>query len=783
MHLNEVKIKLEFDKVISNLKKYINSQPALDKCDSLEFITDRTDLEFELNKVIQMREIIEINSGLELTGLKDIRELVEKAKIYGIYLSPEKFLFILDFLRISKNVKRIIKSRYDDSPDRYNLLFEITDNLFVDKILEHHIESSIDANGEIIESSFSNLRNIRNDIRKKSDSLRKTLTKILKNVSEQELSQDDIISVRDGRFVIPVKVENKRRVSGIIHSTSATGLTVFIEPQETIEINNEIAELKFEEFREIEKILKELTSEIAKYSEQFNLNSIILTEIDFLQAKAKYAIESNSYKPIFDEEIDIINAYHPLLLQKHTAKDISPLNLKIGKEINTIIVTGPNAGGKTVALKTAGLLQLMLQSGLLIPADYNSRFRIFKKIFVNIGDEQSIENNLSSFSSHLKSIKNIIDDCDSESFVLIDEICSGTDPTFGGALSSSILKYLSEKNCVTIVTTHIGILKSFAYSTEKMENASLEFDVKTLSPNYKFITGIPGQSFTFEIAQKYNYSEEIINEARKYMGENQNNLEELIKDLNTNKQVYSDLIRKNEVEDNRLKELSKEYNNKVTEVRIKEKEILKDAKKKAEQLLKDGNRLIERTIKEIRENDKKELKSIKDKFKVESKEISQIPEERIEIEENVEILVNDIVRIKDSVATGEVMEIKGRTASISFNGMIVKAGINELEKVSKKQAKKLFSIEERIAIPHPEYSTRLDLRGLYPDDVKDKLDDFINNARLNSISSATIVHGKGTGKIRDTVRNLLKTNKFVTSYRYGSWNEGDTGVTIIELKY
>ena len=783
MHLNEVKIKLEFGKVLARIKKYIYSPPALEKCDNLEFITDRMDLEYELDKIIQMREIIELNIGFELAGLKDIRELIDKSKIYGNYLEPDKFLEILGFLRISGNVKRIIENKHEELPDNFNLLFEITQNLFVDKILEHHIDSAVDESGEIKESSFSNLRSIRNDIRKKSDSLHKILIRILKNVSEQELSQEDIISIRDGRFVIPVKVENKRRVPGIIHSSSATGLTVFIEPQETIELNNEIAELKFEEKREIEKILRELTAEIAHYSEQLLNNTNILSELDLLQAKARYASETNSYKPKFDNEgIEIINAYHPVLLQKFPLKDIVPLNLNIGKEYNTLIVTGPNAGGKTVALKTAGLLQLMLQSGILIPADYNSRFRLFKKIFVNIGDEQSIENNLSSFSSHLNTIKEIIDDCDSDSLILIDEICSGTDPTFGGALSSAILKYFSDKNCITIVTTHIGILKSFAYNTEKMENASLEFDVKNLSPDYKFVTGIPGQSFTFEIAHKYKFSDELINTARTYMGEGENKLEELIKELSENKQKYSKLVRENDIENSRLKGLVKIYENKTLELKRKEKDIMCEAKKKADDLLKDSNKLIERTIKDIREKKDISLKEIKDKFKEEKKQITQISVDYIEVESIEDINLNDIVRIKGTNTSGEVQEINHGVANINCNGIIIKAKISELEKLNRKEAKKSINIETSRHLGQPEYSARLDLRGLFSNEIKDKLEEFIYNACLNSITSVTIVHGKGTGKLRETVRILLKSNKFVTSFRFGNWNEGDSGVTIAELK-
>ena len=295
--------------------------------------------------------------------------------------------------------------------------------------------------------------------------------------------------------MIPVKVENKKSVPGIVHSTSSTGATVFIEPGETIEYNNDIAELQFKEKREVEKILRDLSGQVADNYEPLKVNVEVLAELDYLHAKAKYAIETISTKPIFEEKVtDLRNAYHPVLLQNHPRKEVEPLNLKIGEDYNTLVVTGPNAGGKTVALKTVGLLQLMLQSGMLIPVDDKTSMRLFDKIFINIGDEQSIENDLSTFSSHLASLKDIIDNADENSLILIDEICSGTDPSLGSALSSAILKDFSSRDAVSIVTTHIGELKKFAYNTDKIENASLEFDHKTLSPASDLSPVFPGRA-------------------------------------------------------------------------------------------------------------------------------------------------------------------------------------------------------------------------------------------------------------------------------------------------
>ncbi|MFA5405587.1 MAG: hypothetical protein WC358_11690 [Ignavibacteria bacterium] len=609
MNLEEIKNKLEFDKVISRIQKYSYSELSNNLFSNLSFYTERFELERELKKVLQVKELIEINSFPDFTGLRDISGLIDKSKIKGSVILSDKFLWILNFLKISRNVKQVIGSVNKNNYDVYYLIAEMSNKLFYDKILERHIEMSIDEDGNVKDTASQNLKRIKSELKTKSDRLRKSLSKILKEVTEQDLSRDEIITLRDGRSVIPVKVENKRKVPGIIHSSSASGSTVFIEPQETTEINNEITELKYEERREIEKILAELTSEVSAYYDEFKLNCEILAELDFIYAKAKYAMDINGNYPEFsDKIIELRNAFHPLLLQTHNLNKIVPLNVQIGDEFNTLVITGPNAGGKTVALKTIGLLQLLFQSGILIPADSSSKIRLFKKIFINIGDDQSIENDLSSFSSHLKYIKDIISNCDSNSLVLIDEICNGTDPKLGGALSASILKYLSEVDCISIVTTHIGDLKSFAFNTEKIENASLEFDIDTLSPNYKFVVGVPGQSFTFEIAKKFDFPDSTINYAKSLLEENENNLEDLIKELNFNKQKYLELKSDFDIQNTRLSGLITMYDGKISELKKKEKEIIDKAKNEGERIIEESKRKIERSEEKIKISNLKKLK-------------------------------------------------------------------------------------------------------------------------------------------------------------------------------
>jgi DNA mismatch repair protein MutS2 len=782
MNLEEIKNKLEFDKVISKIQNYSFSELSNDYFSNLPFYTQQFELERELKKVLQVKELIEINSFPDFTGLKDIRDLIEKSKIKGSVILSEKFLWILIFLKISRSVKQVISSVNKNNYDNYYLIAEQSNKLFYDKILERHIGMTIDEEGNVKDTASQNLRRIKSELKSKSDRLRKSLYKILKEVSEQDLSRDEIITLRDGRSVIPVKVENKRRVPGIIHSSSASGSTVFIEPQETTEINNEITELKYEERREIEKILTELTAEVSSYYDELKLNCEILAELDFIYAKAKYAIDINGNIPEISEKIVLLRkAYHPVLIQTHNIKNIIPLDVEIGDEFNTLVITGPNAGGKTVALKTIGLLQLLFQSGILVPSDSSSKFRLFKKIFINIGDDQSIENDLSSFSSHLKYIKDIISNCNSDSLVLIDEICNGTDPKLGGALSASILKYLSEVDCISIVTTHIGDLKSFAFNTEKIENASLEFDIDTLSPNYKFVVGIPGQSFTFEIAKKFDFPDDTLNFAKSLLEEDENNLEDLIKELNFNKQKYLELKRDFDIQNTRLSGLISMYDGKISELKKKEKEIINNAKTEGERIIEESKRKIDLAIKEVRENKNFKPKEIKENIENYVKKSLQI-EEVIESDIKEPIKVGDYVKIKDSNSNGILLEVNKDNASVDVNGVIFKVKIKDLKKagnINKNFTKFEESSSKIVEIP---YETSLDLRGLYSIEILEKVEKFLQNANLNSINSVSIVHGKGTGRLRKEVTNILSKNKLVKSFRLGNWNEGDSGTTIVELK-
>lgn len=787
MDLTELKIKLEFGRITDSIKHHAYSALGENLCDEIIFFTDNEVLNTELDKVVEMKNILSAGNELPLDGLKDISRSLSKIKIEGYYISPEEFLHILDFLKISRNLKKFISDINREQDNSFELINGLAKNLFFNKILEHNIEITIDETGNVRDNASAALSKIRKSINAQSGRLRKTLSSILKKVSEKEFLREDIITQREGRFVIPVKAENKRNVPGIIHGSSGTGATVFIEPSEIINLNNEITELHFEEKREIEKILRQLSAQLGQYTEEIRNNLNILSEIDFIQAKARYAVETESSKPVTGSSyINLIKAYHPGLLKTKKRNEVIPLNLTIGKEFNTLVISGPNAGGKTVVLKTVGLLQLMLQSGMLVPAAPESEFRLFRDIFISIGDEQSLESDLSTFSSHLRSIKEILDRSDNNSLILIDEIASGTDPVLGSALSASILKTFSKRDAYTIVTTHNSELKEFAYSTENIENASLEFDVENLTPNFHFVTGVPGQSFTFEIARKYNFPETVLKDAYGNLDENQSRLEDLLKDLNETKQKYDLLKNKFDIDNSRLKGLTAMYEKKTKELSRNEKEIRYKAKLEAEKIIKDANKLIEKTIKEIKE-DKHTPKEIKNEFRSESEKIINISEEeKIADEEETKILyeeikVNDTVRIKDSIATGDVMEISDDHISVNINGILMKLKLNDVEKISKMETSTGYSGISNVEINEGKIEYELDLRGNYPAEIEDKIEKFIYDSVNSGLKEVSIIHGKGSGRLRTEVQKLLKKNNAVKSFRQGNWNEGDSGVTILEL--
>ena len=475
--------------------------------------------------------------------------------------------------------------------------------MFVDKVFEHHIQKVINENGEVKENASSKLSEIRSEIRRKNDELIKAVNRLIKNYSEQDFIREDYLTLRDGRIVVPVKSEHKRHIKGFIHSESSTGQTVYIEPEETLDLNNELVSLSFAEKREIERILKELTKKIGSVYTELSLTLQTISYIDSIFARAKYSIEIVGSFPELDSKkgLEIKDARHPILLKKFGRPNTIPLNVKI-IENKIILITGPNAGGKTVVLKTIGLLCLMVQSGFHIPTSPDSNFHVYNNLLLDIGDQQSIEDDLSTFSSHLLNIKNILDNSDQNSLVLLDEIGTGTDPTEGAALASAILLQLKDKGTTVFATTHHGELKLIANDIDGFENAAMEFDHVNLKPTYNFKQGIPGSSYAFEIAHRIGFENDFINLAKEHLDSGKHSIEKFLIEIEAKSNRLETKLKSLEIENSRLEGLSNLYKQNIEKLDKEKKEILKKAKMEADDYLNNINKKFELVIKELKES-------------------------------------------------------------------------------------------------------------------------------------------------------------------------------------
>jgi DNA mismatch repair protein MutS2 len=670
------------------------------------------------------------------------------------------------------------------------LIWDIAEPLHIDKVLIYNIERAIDESGAVKANASKELQAIRRAINDKYDQLRKRLESILKSVSDQGFSQDDIITTREGRMVIPVKAEHKNRVQGFIHSASASGATVFVEPSETLETNNDIRSLQFQEQREVERILKELTAQIREERDHLLNNIIILARLDALNAKAKYSIEVLGVQPTLVESgrMKFVHARHPLLMISHGHDGTVPLDIELGGEYNTLVISGPNAGGKSVALKCVGLLALMTQVGLHIPASDQSVVRVFKKLFVDIGDEQSIENDLSTFSSHLKNLRQIAEEADNESLVLIDEIGSGTDPAEGGAIAGAMLETLAMRGSCTIATTHHGALKVFAYETAGVENGAMEFDQSTLTPTYRFKAGIPGSSYALEMADRLGFDRNLLARSRDMLGDRESKLEGLLGDLEASSQKYRAQLESLAEEKARVDELLQQYEAKMASQSKELRDVKRKALDEAREIVDHANAVIERSVREIRESKadkvtlrdiREEVTALKQELEKEHSSVSIVPD----IVEADPIEVGGKVRLKDGGEIGEVESIAadGRNAVVVFGIVKMRVPLSDLRGTQERQSQRRPSSFSRAEKPE-HVPTDIDLRGMNGEEALPLVDKFIDTAMLAGLHRIDVIHGKGTGALRKKVTEFLSNHPRVKSFRLGEWNEGGTGATVVELK-
>ena len=773
--------KLEFDKILNQISKYSSTENGKNLILKLYPSSDISFIKTEGILIEEAKDILNKVGYPPIDFIPDLNTTLAESKIEGSILSSKKVLEILKLSKTSRLLIQFLKSGIkDDSTFKEKLPF-----LFSDKLFEHHIEKVIDEQGEVKENASSVLLQIRKDINSRRNELVKSINRIIKNLKDDDLVREDYLTLRDGRMVIPIKSEHKRHIRGFIHSESATGQTVYIEPEETLDLNNEIISLSFAERREIERILRELTKMIGQSSEILKLSLDTVAYIDSIFARAKYSIELIGSFPQVDNTnpIFISEARHPLLVKKLGRKNTVPLSFELSKD-RVVIITGPNAGGKTVVLKTIGILSLMLQSGIHVPANSNSNFHIFENILIDIGDQQSIEDDLSTFSSHLKNLKNIIDNSGNDSLILLDEIGTGTDPAEGSALAAAILSTLLGNGSTVFASTHHGSLKVFAYNIDGMQNAAMEFDHTNLSPTYKFNLGVPGSSYAFEIAKRTGLGDDVLDKAKLNIDSDKHNLEKFLSELEEKSNKLNKKLKELEIENSRLEGLSSLYKKSYEKIEKEKKEILRKVKTDGDLYLENVNKKIEKVIKDLRESGAskeviKESKKIIDEIKTDNKNIFSETIEKIS--EKKDFIVGDFVGINNSSTTGKIIELhksKGKATIVSGS---IKMQV-KLSDLFETKEKKIIVDNNFSSYKISDVNYRLDIRGEKPEAAEFQVIKFLDDAYQSSLERVEILHGKGTGALKKTVWDLLKQHEKVKNFYFAAIEFGGEGMTIAELK-
>lgn len=776
---------LEYDKVLNKLVEYCKNDDSKEQALNLKPLNNKEDITFLLENLDEMVNLVLRNGNLPLIRISNISPLVSRSKISSILSMSE----LLDILQVLNLVNNIIDYYHSDQQEIQNTylkdLFLSLDSC-ID--LRREISRKIISATEIADDASPNLKKIRREIEQKNRLIAKRIDSIINNKNNDKYLQEKLVSMRNGRYVIPVQAKYRDKFPGAVLDRSSTGQTLFIEPLSVLELNNEIKELEILEKKEIDKILKDLTEQVKDYAEELTLDYNNIIALDFLLAKALYALDTNSSKVIFnDNEIELKQARHPLI-----SKDkVIPSTINISKDNKILVITGPNTGGKTVTLKTMGLLSAMAQSGLFIPVKNNSKLKVFDSIYADIGDEQSIEQNLSTFSAHLNNIVEILDNVDGESLVLLDELGAGTDPTEGAALAISILDYLKNNADLTVATTHYPEIKEYALIEDNTLNASMEFDIKTLKPTYKLIIGLPGKSNAFEIANSLGLNREIIENARGQISQSHKQLDDTLGAAQQELQIAREKREKAETMYKKAKNLFEETKKKKESVEEKTAKIISKANEEAQKIVNQTKKETDYIYKEItkiqRDNvsniDNKRLENLrKDLKKTEEKVYKDTnlgPKETKQNFKFEDFKIDDQVYIKSLGQEAIVNNLnpKKKEIEVMVGAIRMKFKPKDLAIVNKKKEKSKI----KLSVSKPKVRTRLDLRGKTVDETFELVDSFINDAVILGVNKLEIIHGFGTGQVRKAVHDYLRKSKYIKSYRLGGPGEGGAGATIIEL--
>lgn len=831
---NDFEIRLGFDRIRTMIENNTTTNAAKELLRNIGFLSSYDIIKESLDTSQEMLVITMMESGFPKGGYIDINNFLSKIKAEGTYLDTEEIVSINKALIAVKELVDFFTSKEADTyPNLYNRSTQVVLLPFITE----RINNIIDRFGKIKDNASNELSIIRHSLSEKEQQVGRRLQSILRSArSEGIVDEDTTISIRDGRAVIPVPSSNKRKLKGFIHDESATGKTSYIEPIEIVELNNAIKELEYEERREIIKILIDFSAFIRPYIPNLIHIGEFIAFIDLLVAKTKVAMSMNAVRPILSlqREIRLRNARHPLLEKalKKDGKKIVPLNISLDKNKHILMISGANAGGKSICLKSVGLLQYMIQCGLLIPVDENSEIGIFDDIFIDIGDQQSLDNDLSTYSSHLQNMKNMLKYSSDRSLILIDEFGTGTEPVMGGAIAETILEKFEQKGVFGVITTHYSNLKYYASNAKGIINGAMTFDVQHIQPLFGLEIGKPGSSFALEIARKIGLPEDVVISAQEKIGTEQVSMEKQLREIARDKRYWENKRDSIRLAEKRAKELSDKYESELSTILDKRKELISSAKQQAQDIMSQANKQIENAIREIKEAQaekektkqiRKEIDTFKDTIlgnastteedaaisrkiqKIKDRQQKREKQNNITTEKSVvipskdhDIAPGDKVRIKGQLIIGEVNKIAGNKCFVSFGQLITQVDKNKLEFISnseyKKQQKDMSSTSTlygttiksnsgyNVTEKRLNFKTEIDLRGARVDEAISKVQEFIDEAYMLNITNLRILHGKGTGALKEEIRRYLRTVPFVSDCRDEHVQFGGAGITVITLE-
>jgi len=825
----QFEIKIGFNRIRELLKSHCLFDPGKERVDEMEFKSDHETILRELQLVEEFSKINQGEDEFPIQHFIDNREALKKAELEGTYMLTEEVFGLLKSLDSIRAILHFFKS---DEDEKYPALLELSKPVKMFPYVQDRIQKILNKHGKIRDNASSTLHHIRRSQQEKQGSVSKKLNQVLSKAQREGwVDADAAPTFRNDRPVIPVMAGNKRKLGGLIHDESATGKTVFIEPAEVVELSNEIKELDYAERREIIQILLEFTADIRPYIPDLLGSQDFLSTIDFIRARALFAARIKAVRPqlINQQVFDWRETKHPLLYLSHQVenKEVVPLSFHLSDKNRILLISGPNAGGKSVCLKTIGLLQYMIQCGLLVPCKPESVFGVFAGIFIDIGDEQSIDNDLSTYSSHLLNMKYFVKNAAADTLILIDEFGTGTEPMLGGAIAESILEELNQTGTSGIITTHYTNLKHFATSAEGIVNGAMLFDNQKMQPLYQLQVGKPGSSFAFEIARKIGLPESVLNKASEKVGKDHIDFDKHLREILRDKKYWESKRQKIRQSEKKLEELMARYEGELSESEKQRKAIVKEARLKADSMLAGANKKIEQTIREIKEAEaekertkevRKELESFKEELEVEKgkeevkveKQLKEIRQRGSELEsrrpdirqrskktlaqkqekEDPEIRVGDLVRITGQNTAGEVLEIRGKKCVVAFGMLKTNTAMGQLEKVKAEEAGRLrIRDKSKVELGDWNLSTRrvqfrpdIDLRGKRADEAMEIVVDFIDEAIMVNARDLRILHGKGNGILRQLIREYLHSVDLVEWYGDEHVDRGGTGITLIRME-